>query len=72
MKGPHLIYNLDKTGVSTEHSPPKILAKTSRQPQSITSNRSSRLTLITLSPYFVFKWAKLAADPMAGATSRAA
>jgi len=59
---PHLIFNVDETGCSTEHNPSKILGERSTNPQSITSPRSSNVTLIGcgnaagnfVPPYYVF------------------
>ena len=56
------IYNVDETGVNTEHSPPKVVCDKSTIPQNITSNRSSTITIIvsgnalgnSVPPYFVF------------------
>ena len=39
------IYNVDETGVYTEHSPPKVICYKSPIPQNITSNRSSDSTI---------------------------
>ena len=61
---PHRIYNLDETGFSTEHKPPKIISgSTPRQSQAVISPRSSNVTVIgcgnaagaSLPPYFIFK-----------------
>ena len=43
---PQIIYNVDESGVSTEHSPPKIVCSTNTKPQNITSTRSSNVTII--------------------------
>ena len=58
----HLIFNVDETGCSTEHNPSKIIGERSTNPQSITSPRSSNVTLIgcgnaaghIIPPYYVF------------------
>lgn len=60
---PHLIYNLDETGISPEHRPPNVIAPVNSKAQSVTSPRSSSTTLIGcanaagnhIPPYFVFK-----------------
>jgi hypothetical protein len=60
---PHLIYNLDETGISPEHRPPNVIAPTKEKAQAVTSPRSSTTTVIAcvnaaggqLPPYFVFK-----------------
>ena len=59
---PQNIYNVDETGVNTEHSPPKVVCDKSTIPQNITSNRSSTITITasgntlrnSVPPYFVF------------------
>jgi hypothetical protein len=43
---PHKIYNIDETGVNSEHSPPKIVCRKDTTPQNITSARSSTVTVI--------------------------
>ena len=43
---PHLIFNVGETDCSTEHNPSKILGERRTNPQSITSPRSSNVTLI--------------------------
>ena len=43
---PQNIYNFDESGVSTEHSPPKIVCSTNTKPQNSTSTRSSNVTII--------------------------
>ncbi len=43
---PECIYNIDETGVNSEHSPPKIVCDKNTVPQNITSSRSSTVTII--------------------------
>ena len=43
---PQNIYNVDESGVSTEHSPPKTVCSTNTKTQNITSTRSSNVTII--------------------------
>lgn len=61
---PHLIYNLDETGLQPEHRPSKVIAgKSSGKIQAVTSPNSSTTTLIAcinaagtaLPPFYVFK-----------------
>ena len=61
---PHLIYNLDETGLQLEHRPLKVIAgKSSYKTQAITSPNSATTTLIAcinaagtaLPPFYVFK-----------------
>ncbi|XP_060575299.1 uncharacterized protein LOC132732808 [Ruditapes philippinarum] len=59
---PNKIFNIDETGVNTEHSPPKVICKKDTTAQNITSARSSTITLIaagnalgqSIPPYYVF------------------
>ena len=59
---PERIFNVDETGINTEHAPPKIVCSKSTNPQSITSTRSSTVTIIAggnalgnhLPPYYIF------------------
>ena len=63
---PERIYNLDETGVSTEHKPPKVVCGRATQPQSITSPRGANTTILScgnaignsIPPYFIFKGAR--------------
>ena len=58
---PQNIYNVDESGVSTEHSPPKRVCLTNTESQNITSTRSSNVTIIAagnalgnnVSPYYI-------------------
>ena len=43
---PHLIFNIDETGFSPEHIPPKILTKKGKTPNAITSPKSTMVTCI--------------------------
>ena len=60
---PHYIFNIDETGITTEHKPPKVVSSAQSNAQSITSPRGSLTTVISctsasgqvLPPYFVFK-----------------
>ncbi|XP_046564293.1 uncharacterized protein LOC124273117 [Haliotis rubra] len=59
---PERVFNLDETGVTTEHAPPKIVCDATCQPQAVTSPRSSTVTIIGggnavgnyIPPYYVF------------------
>ena len=67
---PHLIYNIDETGVTTEHKLTRVIAEASSKPQSVVSPRSATTTIIAcgnamgtaLPPFFVFK-GKIALPP---------
>lgn len=64
---PSKIWNVDETGISLYHSPPKVLSRRGGQPFSITSCRSSTTTLVaavsalgeTLPPYIIYKGKRL-------------
>ena len=59
---PERIYNVDETGISTEHLPPKIVCNVGTNPQAVTSPRSSTVTCIaagnalgnSVPPYYIF------------------
>ena len=71
------IYNIDETGVSTEHSPPKIVCNVGTNPQAVTSPRSSTVTCIaagnalgnSVPPYYVFPGARWNDDFLHGAST---
>ncbi len=44
---PHLIYNIDETGITTEHTPTRVLSQKSSKPQSVVSPRSGTTTIIS-------------------------
>ena len=60
---PHHIFNVDETGITTEHKPPQIVSSSQSSAQSVTSPRGNLTTVISctsasgqiLPPYFVFK-----------------
>ena len=76
---PHLIYNLDETGLQPNHTPPNVIAPANSKPQSITSPRSTTVTLLgcinaignSLPPFFVFKGKRYNPDLMKGASTGA-
>ncbi|XP_053399613.1 uncharacterized protein LOC123560449 isoform X3 [Mercenaria mercenaria] len=43
---PHLVYNVDEKGLSTEHKPPKIVSGNHHKTQAVTSGKSNTVTLI--------------------------
>ena len=59
---PERIFNIDETGVSTEHSPPRIVCNVETNPQAVTSPRGSTDTCIaagnalgnSVPPFYVF------------------
>ena len=59
---PERIWNIDETGVSTEHSPMRIVCHTDTNPQAVTSMRGSTVMVIaggnalenSIPPYYVF------------------
>ncbi|XP_053374013.1 uncharacterized protein LOC128546748 [Mercenaria mercenaria] len=46
LTAPERIYNIDESGSSTEHTPPKIICDKTTKPQSVTSPRSKNVTII--------------------------
>jgi hypothetical protein len=59
---PERIFNIDETGINTEHSPPRIVCDKSTKPQDISSTRLAAITIIAggnalgnyLPPYYIF------------------
>ena len=59
---PHLIYNIDETGISTEHAPTRMLGPRCLKTQAVVSPRSGTTTIIScgnasgtaMPPFFVF------------------
>lgn len=59
---PERIFNIDETGITTEHSHPRIVCDKSTKPQDISSTRSAAITIIAggnalgnyLPPYYIF------------------
>lgn len=62
LESPERIFNIDETGISMEHAPPKIVCASSSNPQAVTSARSSNVTIIAganaignnIPPFYVF------------------
>ena len=77
---PQNIYNVDESGVLTEHSPPKTVCSTNTKPQNITSTRSSNVTIIaagnalgnSVPPYYIFPGQRWNPDFLHGACPGAA
>ena len=77
LEKPHRIFNVDETGISTEHIPPKIVAPRGRTPLAVVSNRSATTTIISiviaigqvLPPYIIFKAKRMCNDLLAGVLS---
>ena len=59
---PSRFFNVDETGIATEHSPPKVVCNKESKPQAITSARSATVTIIAggnatgnhILPYYIF------------------
>ena len=59
---PHKIYNIDESVLQTEHTSPNVVHDIDTQPQSVTSPRSSNVTIIgagnaignAIPPYYIF------------------
>ena len=72
---PQNIFNIDETGVSTEHNPPKVVCNSNTKLQNITSPRSSNVTIIaagnalgnSVPPYYVFPGQRWNPDFLSGA-----
>jgi len=72
---PQKIFNIDESGVTSEHTPPKIICNKDTVPQNITSARSSTVTVIaagnaagqSVPPYYVFPGVRWNDDFMKGA-----
>ena len=77
---PWKIFNIDETGVNTEHSPPKIVCKKDTVPQNITSSRSATVTVIaagnaagqSIPPYYVFPGVRWNEDFLKGSPTGSA
>ncbi|XP_060608620.1 uncharacterized protein LOC132760626 [Ruditapes philippinarum] len=75
INSPERIYNIDETGVSTQHSPPKIVCGKNDKPQAITSPRSSNVTIIGganalgnhVPPFYIFPGKRFNSQFMEGA-----
>ena len=73
---PESIYNVDESGISPAHSPPKVIGPRGRQSQSITSPRSTTTTLIScgnaigtaMPPFIILKGQRMSADLCEGST----
>jgi hypothetical protein len=67
MNQPGKVWNVDESGISLDHTPPKVLSRCGYQPYSVTSGRSSTTTLVaavsalgqTLPPYMIYKGQRL-------------
>ena len=67
---PQFIWNVDETGISLDHNPPKILARAGTNPHCVTSGRSATTTVIaavsalgeTIPPFVIFKGDRLSKD----------
>lgn len=74
---PELIYNIDETGLQTEHNPPKVVGDKNHSAQSVTSPREKLVTVIgcgnaigqALPPYYIFPGKRFNPDLMHGTPS---
>ena len=77
---PERIYNIDETGISTEHTPPKIVCDKDSNPQSVTSPRGSKIAFIaagnalgnSIPPYYVFPGVRWSDSLLTGASTGSA
>lgn len=80
MDAPERIYNIDETGISTEHTPPRVVCDKNLKPQAVTSARSSNVTIIAganaignnIPPFYVFPGKRWSDDLLKGAPSGSA
>ena len=76
---PEKIFNIDETGISTEHSPPKIVCSKESVAQSVTSSRTFNVIIIAggnalgnhIPPYYVFPGKRWNSDFLHGAPTGA-
>ena len=72
---PARIFNIDETGVTTSHDPPKVVCDKDSKPQAITSERSATVTIIAggnamgnfIPPYYIFPGKRWNPEFMTGA-----
>ena len=77
---PHLIFNLDEKGLTTEHKPPHIVASSHDCPLAVTSGKGQTVTLIgcgsasgtAIPPFFVFPGKRMNESLLAGKSPGAA
>ncbi|XP_053380044.1 jerky protein homolog-like [Mercenaria mercenaria] len=73
---PHLIYNVDETGLQPDHRPPNVIATTGSKPQAVTSPRTTTTTLIgcanaignSVPPFLIFKGKRFNEELLKGAS----
>ena len=71
---PAAIWNVEKTGLTLDHNPPKVLGKVGLDPMAITASKSPTTTVITagdgigevLPPYISYKEKRLTAELKSG------
>ncbi|XP_033728930.1 uncharacterized protein LOC117318038 [Pecten maximus] len=64
------IWNVDESGISLDHTPPKVLARAGTNPYAVTQGESANTTLIaagsaigeTIPPYIIFKGERLSKE----------
>lgn len=77
---PHLIFNVDEKGLTSDHKPPSVVAGIDCTTSEVTSGRSSTTTVLgcgnasgfAIPPYFVFEGKRMIPELMNGATPGAA
>ena len=80
MDAPERIFNIDETGISTEHSPPRIVCSKATDPQAVTSPKSSNVTIIAganalgnhIPPFYVFPGKRWVDELLSGAPAGSA
>ena len=76
---PHMMFNVDEKGISQEHTPPHVIFSTLVHPPSVTSGKSSTVTILgcgsasgmAVPPYFVFPGKHMMPALMTGSTPAA-
>lgn len=76
---PQFIYNVDEKGLSDDHNPPSVVTDVKCKPYSVTSGRSSMVTVLgcgnalgsAIPPYFVFPGKRMRAELLEGASTGA-
>ena len=76
LASPGLIYNIDESGFSPEHTPPKLACQKGQTPNFISSPRSTTVTCIgacnaignSIPPFLIFKGKRMLEDLTEGAT----
>ena len=77
---PQLVYNLDETGISTEHAPTRVISQIGSKTQAVVSPKNGTTTIIScgnaagtaIPPFFVFKGKQMNEELLKGKSAGAA